>query len=353
MRQKHLLVLGAVALTAVAFGKPLGAQTEARRTDAVDVRALLGANLSFSGSQRDTAGMLVSAVVADGPAARAGLSAGSRVAEVAGVSLQLQRDEVGRTDARDAMMRRLTAALRAVTPGTPLALRVRAGGSSRMLAVQPAASAVAALTSASAPVAVAQSAVPVAVPNVSTSPTSSQAAVPTVTLAQTSKARTPASTRLAPDSAESSVAGAIAAISRLQLQLRRLAGEEESAVPSDTLAQIAQELGDLRKRLRLAQSTAMRQVARARPAADSVPGLRTSIVSEELSAYFGEGSAEGLLVLDADARWAPIRAGDVILRVGDEVADADQLRHVLESREPVTVEVMRRRRPMAVVVRGQ
>jgi hypothetical protein len=171
--------------------------------------------------------------------------------------------------------------------------------------------------------------------------------------AQPSKARTPVSTRLAPDSAESSVAGAIAAISRLQLQLRRLAGEEESAVPSDTLAQIAQELGDLRKRLRLAQSTAMRQVARARPAVDSVPGLRTSIVSEELSNYFGEGSAEGLLVLEADARWAPIRGGDVILRVGDEVADAEQLRHVLESHEPVTVEVLRRRRPMAVLVRGQ
>lgn len=120
-------------------------------------------------------------------------------------------------------------------------------------------------------------------------------------------------------------------------------------MPSDTLAQVAQELGDLRRRLRFAQASALRQVNGVQD--DSVPGLRLSAVSESLVDYFGEGSEDGLLVLEADERWSPIKAGDVLLKVGAEFADATQLRAVLDAKSPVSVELLRRKRPMAVLVK--
>jgi S1-C subfamily serine protease len=43
------------------------------------------------------------------------------------------------------------------------------------------------------------------------------------------------------------------------------------------------------------------------------PGLRLTAVSDDLASYFGPGSENGLLVLDASDDWGDLRAGDVIL----------------------------------------
>ena len=42
-------------------------------------------------------------------------------------------------------------------------------------------------------------------------------------------------------------------------------------------------------------------------------GLRLTSVSPELASYFGAGSEKGLLVLEANADWAPLQTGDVVL----------------------------------------
>jgi S1-C subfamily serine protease len=73
-------------------------------------------------------------------------------------------------------------------------------------------------------------------------------------------------------------------------------------------------------------------------------------VSDDLADYFGEGSERGLLVLQAESSWDPIRAGDVILTVDGSAATADRLRDLADSRRPVRVELLRRRRQMTVTL---
>ncbi|HEY7407834.1 MAG TPA: hypothetical protein VH638_06165, partial [Gemmatimonadaceae bacterium] len=89
---------------------------------------------------------------------------------------------------------------------------------------------------------------------------------------------------------------------------------------------------------------------------DDVPerlrGLRVTVVSEELEPYFGEGSARGLLVLEADESWAPIRTGDVIVRVDGAPATEESLREAMESRRSTEVELLRRRRSIIVSLNG-
>jgi hypothetical protein len=82
-------------------------------------------------------------------------------------------------------------------------------------------------------------------------------------------------------------------------------------------------------------------------------GLRVTIVSDELEPYFGEGSARGLLVLEADESWAPIRTGDVIVRVDGAPATKESLRDALDSRRGTEVVLLRRRRSLIVTLGGR
>ena len=79
-----------------------------------------------------------------------------------------------------------------------------------------------------------------------------------------------------------------------------------------------------------------------------MPGLTLSPVSDDLADYFGDGSERGLLVLQADASWSPIRNGDVILSVDGAPVTADRLRAALDSRQSARIELLRRRRQMTV-----
>ena len=76
-------------------------------SDAPDVRSLLGLTLGSSGTDRDTLGLLVTQVVRDGPADRAGIDEGNRLADIDGVNLRLDPSDIGRSGASDAVMRRL------------------------------------------------------------------------------------------------------------------------------------------------------------------------------------------------------------------------------------------------------
>jgi S1-C subfamily serine protease len=74
------------------------------------------------------------------------------------------------------------------------------------------------------------------------------------------------------------------------------------------------------------------------------------VITEELSPYFGERSERGLLVLDADESWAPLRAGDVILRVEGYRATIESLREAVDSRRSTELEVLRRGRTVTLTV---
>jgi hypothetical protein len=306
---------------------------------APDSRGLLGVSLGTSGTDRDTLGLLITQVLRDGPGDRAGIDEGNRLAEIDGVSLRLDPVDVGRTSATDAIMRRLSRTLRGLQSGEQATLRVFGGGKFRNVTLQ--------LGNAGGAPGVA-TATPAPSP-------------PPVTL------RLPSAVSAAgePAARPTTVAGALQSIADLQSQLRRLADDEGSTALADSLLQAARDLGAIQRRIRAAQTDQRRGLddSSERPAprrasasttnSNDIPGLSLSAVSEDLSDYFGDGSERGMLVLQADAAWSPIRNGDVILTVDGAPVTPSRLRDARDSRQPVRVEILRRRRQMSVTLNAR
>jgi S1-C subfamily serine protease len=82
-------------------------------------------------------------------------------------------------------------------------------------------------------------------------------------------------------------------------------------------------------------------------------GLRVAPVSDGLSSYFGKGSENGLLVLDVNDSWMPLRAGDVILSVnGTPVRDGERTSLSLDSDRDNRFVVLRKGAKVTVDVKG-
>lgn len=101
-------------------------------------RAVIGVTTS-TGSARDTLGVLITSLVPRGPAERAGLEEGNRIASVNGVNLRLAPADVGDWEMSSAMSRRLTRELGKLDPGADVELRVYSGGQFRNVRVKTAA----------------------------------------------------------------------------------------------------------------------------------------------------------------------------------------------------------------------
>lgn len=272
-----------------------------------DSRALLGIEVSMSGTTRDTLGVLVSAIASGSPAEQAGLRERERIAEVNGMSLRVSREDVGSKDAEELVFRRLARELEALRPGDAVSMRVYGSSRPRTVTIR----------------------IPMEEP----------------------------SARVRDDG--SGVLDIIASLRETQTRLHGIVSDETGAV-RDSLAQVELEIAELQRRLQLVEVQRRRRVERDRrrggddvdQPAENLRGLRVTIVSEELEPYFGEGSARGLLVLEADESWAPIRTGDVIVRVDGAPATTDSLRDALDSRRSSEVEVLRRRRSLILSIGG-
>lgn len=99
-------------------------------------RASLGIGLGSSASKRDTLGILVSSLATDGPAEKAGIEEGDRIAAINGVDLRVAREDVGDWAASSARMRRLTRELEKLKAGDEVELRVYRSGQSRIVKVK-------------------------------------------------------------------------------------------------------------------------------------------------------------------------------------------------------------------------
>ena len=142
MRPVHI-ILGA-SLVALSTA-PASAQTPAppaqERIRVVNVndddqdRAALGVQTA-SGGKRDTLGLLITQVTAGGPAEKAGLEEGNRIAAINGVSLTMAAADAGEPDMDDAMTRRLVRELRKVKAGDEVSLKVYAGGTTKTMKVK-------------------------------------------------------------------------------------------------------------------------------------------------------------------------------------------------------------------------
>lgn len=100
-----------------------------------DNRAVIGVSTS-TGSPRDTLGVLVTAVTPGGPAERAGIEEGNRIASVNGVNLRLAAADTGDWEMSSAMSRRLTRELGKLKPGDEADLRIYSGGQVRSVKVK-------------------------------------------------------------------------------------------------------------------------------------------------------------------------------------------------------------------------
>jgi S1-C subfamily serine protease len=293
---------------AVALIAPLSS-TSAQIGAEPDTRVALGIEVSISGTGRDTLGVLVSSVVSGSPADRAGIQERDRIAEVNGMSLRVSPEDVGRAEAQELVRRRLTRELGALRPGDAVTMRVFASGRFRTVTIR----------------------------------------VEEVEAAESGG-----------HEESSTLLDVIAALRETQSQLHQIVVRERADAARDTLAQAELELAELQRRLQLVEVQRRRRMERTRRGGDdegrieeggeTLRGLRVTTVSDELEPYFGEGSARGLLVLESDVSWAPIRAGDVIIRVDGTPATMESLRDALDSRRSTEVELLRRRRSMIVTV---
>jgi predicted metalloprotease with PDZ domain len=91
-------------------------------------RAALGISTNATGTLRDTLGLLVERVVPGGPAEKAGLEEGNRIAAIGDVSLRASAADVDDYSAAGTMSRRLVRALDKVKPGDEVELRVYRDG---------------------------------------------------------------------------------------------------------------------------------------------------------------------------------------------------------------------------------
>jgi len=136
-----------------------------------------------------------------------------------------------------------------------------------------------------------------------------------------------------------------------ELVLRRLARTLRGVRPGDDVALRVFGAGRFRSvTIRVPNAST---IGASVTAPETVPGLRVIPVGDELAVYFGDGSELGLLVLEADASWQPLRVGDVILRVDGVAADVDALRDAGASRAPVRIELLRRKRQVAVTLHAR
>lgn len=99
-------------------------------------RAALGVSLGGNGSRRDTLGVLVVGVANEGPAAKAGIDEGDRVAAINGVDLRVASEDAGDSQASSARINRLNREMEKVKAGDAVDLRVYSAGQVRTVRVE-------------------------------------------------------------------------------------------------------------------------------------------------------------------------------------------------------------------------
>jgi len=103
------------------------------RAETSDERATLGIGLASTNSRRDSLGVLVMFVDDSGPAARAGIEEGNRIASINEVDLRAGHEESGDEYVANSRIRRLQREVSRLHPGDRVELRVYANGEMRTI----------------------------------------------------------------------------------------------------------------------------------------------------------------------------------------------------------------------------
>lgn len=101
----------------------------------LDDRATLGVGLASTGSRRDTLGVFVMSVDEEGPAARAGIEEGARIASINGVDLRVAREDAGDEFVSGTRLNRLEREMNKLKAGDAVDLRIYQNGTTKTVKV--------------------------------------------------------------------------------------------------------------------------------------------------------------------------------------------------------------------------
>lgn len=91
-------------------------------------RAVIGVEVQTTGTKRDTLGVFIARVTPDGPAEKAGIVEGDRIASINGVDLRVPAADVDDSYTAGLAAHRLMREMQKLTPGAQVSLRVTSGG---------------------------------------------------------------------------------------------------------------------------------------------------------------------------------------------------------------------------------
>lgn len=135
-RTVDVKTVSAAELSGMGRTSAASASGQARTTvNSAENRGAIGISIGGSGSVRDTLGLFVSSVVAGGPAEKAGIVEGARVASINGVDVRVPREDVEDPGATSARANRFTREVQKIAPGSSVSLRVYEGGRYRDVSV--------------------------------------------------------------------------------------------------------------------------------------------------------------------------------------------------------------------------
>ena len=369
-----------------------------------DNRAVVGLQLNSTGTRRDTLGALIIRVEPNGPAEKAGLTEGDRVAAINGVNIRVSPEDAGDPSVASARVSRFTREMRKLSAGDEVELQVYSAGQRKTLRLKTlrakevytserdgnvryffggssyseAPFAGTFITTPIAPLPPLPPAAPIIVGPRSSYQINSLDRIDR--MIDEVRARAEAQARLGGVQAElrARAAEEAAAARAARDMLRGRISTIESAAPAPALAPAAPLSGDdrgaleaerdrlqaevnqLRREAAVAGSTARSaswvggaSAAFYGPASTvALNGMRLRAVSADLAAYLGRGSDDGLLVLEAADRYPAIHEGDVLLSVnGKAVRSGANVTVSLSSTQDNDVELLRNGKQMRVTVR--
>ena len=326
-------------------------------------RPVIGVSLNPTGSRRDTLGVLITQVTTDGPAEKAGLIEGDRIAAINGVDLRVPGEEAGEAAISNAKSNRFRRELRKLKAGDQVELRVWSAGQFKTVRIK---------TEAAEDVYEEGRGWSFFFGNNEGGPVIQGLPGERIRMilpenGEGSRIRTPVAPRPPVE------------LYRVPGPGTQLQGDEAPRArqqPPLTSASYAPSTSAPTGRS-FARSAAQPPAARQRPVGFDepidpidpiapgflmaigsgqhyvleLPGMRLAKVGADLADYLGAGADRGLLVLEIEDVWAPLKIGDVILAVnGRAVRNGDAAAVALDTEGENTIELIRRGRKITVRV---
>jgi hypothetical protein len=306
------------------------------RTRAADERTTLGASVGGYPSPRDTLGVFIVSVAEDGPLAKAGIFEGGRIASINGVDLRVPAADASDEFMTTSRVRRLTREIEKLAPGANAELRVYSNGQYRNVTVQAVKSSDLKQTRSMSIFA------PGGMGNVFIR--SGSGDMPELILDRIRMdmhhledvgnrvreelirtfERRDTLHRLFERSHDDAATRA-----ELEARLERLrstggrSGFSTTAFPGVS-ASVAAGGAMFQPVVRSVGPFSRFDMEFDRDGILSIAGIRFSRVDAQLATYLGEGSQNGLLVLEVDPRWSGIMSGDVLLEVDGRPVSASK-----------------------------